>query len=56
MKQHHLRIDSRMLKMLLCVSLFFIFQLSVLNSAKAQMPGGKAVEVSHKIQLMNGKR
>lgn len=56
MKQHHLRIDGRMLKMLLCVSLFFSFQLSTFNSAKAQMPGGKAVEVSHKTQLLNGKR
>ena len=45
-----------MLKMLLCVSMFFNFQLSTFNSAKAQMPGGKAVEVSHKTQLLNGKR
>ncbi|MBR6992325.1 MAG: hypothetical protein IKH97_08915, partial [Bacteroidales bacterium] len=32
------------------------FQFSIFNSAKAQMPGGKAVEVSHKTQLLNGKR
>ena len=56
MKQHHLRIDGRMLKMLLCVSILFNVGLSTFNSARAQMPGGKAVEVSHKTQLLNGKR
>ena len=56
MKQHHLRIDSRMLKMLLFVGMFFNFQFSIINSTKAQMPGGTPVQVSHKTQLLNGKR
>ena len=41
---------------MLCLSLLFNFQLSVFNSVWAQMPGGKAVQLSHKTEVVNGKR
>ncbi len=49
-------IDSWKLKTMLCVSIFFIFQFSIFNSARAQAPGTTPVKVSHETQVMNGRK
>ena len=41
---------------MLGLGLLFNFQLSTFNMAWAQMPGGKAVQLSHKTEMVNGKR
>lgn len=57
MKQkHQFRRVAKILKGLLVVSLLFNFQFSAFNTARAQMKGGTPVKVTHKTQMVNGKR
>ena len=56
MKQQHKIIDGWKLGIMLGLSLLFNFQLSTFNSVWAQMPGGKAVQLSRKTEVVNGKR
>ena len=49
-------IDGWNWKMLLCVCIFFNFQFSFFNSARAQKPGTAPVKVSTETQVMHGRK